>query len=157
MRLSKLNNVVVRNSLYVLLFVVSYTVLLRYYNTEFFVDTNIDTTKLNTSQQVDKKPIVTVPVFQPYQQNSADKNPTTDTPKEKTTETASTTKEPPSQKQVSTSTITTPTSFFASITYKFVLYVLLSVVLIVLIIWGALSLTKARTVPNSTFQKDIYV
>lgn len=159
MRLSKLNNVVVRNSFYILLFVVSYTVLLRYYNTEFFVDTTHDTTELTTSQQVDIKPIVTAPVFKPYEQNPADKN-TTKT-QEKPTEPASTNQEHPSPKPASTATTTkstiTPSSFFASITYNFVLYVLLSVILIVLIIWGAISLTKARTVPNSTFQKDIYV
>jgi hypothetical protein len=104
---------------------------------------------------IEIKPIITAPVFKTYEPNQVNNNTSTETPKDKPTEQSPATA---TSTDVSSSTPTTsisPVSFFASISSKFLLYVLVSfvvsIIFIVLIVWGAISISKAKTAPNSTF------
>lgn len=95
---------------------------------------------------VQVKPVISAPVFKPYEQNQTSTS-TTSTEIPHTTE--ATQNAPTSTSAVSLA------SLFASFSSKFLLYVLLSIivsiVLIVLVVWGVMNLTKVKTVPNSTF------
>lgn len=106
----------------------------------------------DTPTPIQVKPIITAPVFQSYEQNQ---NKTTATTTATATTTSSTTTTSPAGEVNTTTQPATTTSSFASISSKFVMYILIafivSVVFIVLIIWGSISLTKAKTIPNSTF------
>lgn len=153
MKLSKLNNVVVRNSLYVLVFILSYTAILRYYNTEFFVEPVATSSSTNISQppvedkSTQPKPIIAVPNFKPYEPNQvSDTTASTEKPKEPSTPVKAT-------QTPSTSTTTeSPKSLFASFSSKFLLYIFASVLLVVLIVWGVINFRKTSEVPNSTVQ-----
>jgi hypothetical protein len=113
-------------------------------------NTNIPPSRAeNQPTPIDVRPIIQTPVFKTYEPNQVNNNTSTETPKDKPTEPST---------DVSPSTPTTsvsPGSFFASISSKFLLYVLVSFVVsilfIVLIVWGAISISKAKTAPNSTF------
>jgi hypothetical protein len=104
------------------------------------------------SKPIEVKPIIIAPAFKPYEPNKVDKPTSIETPKETVPvpEVASTT-----PTATTTTTTVSPTSLFASVSTKFILYILLSIVVsivfVVFVIWGAISLTKPKTIPNSTF------
>lgn len=132
MKLSILNNILSKNSMFVLLFVICSSVLIGYSNVESFTDFVEQT----TIQQ-----IIQAPVFNPYTDSSKtddETKPTTETDT-KTTKTATAS----APQKTNLPTHSTSKSDF----YLLILFVV-SMLIIVLLIWGYMMVSHARTVNN---------
>jgi hypothetical protein len=129
MKLSKFNNILSKNSMFVLLFVICSSVLIGYSNVESFTD---------FVEQTTIQPIIQAPVFNPYTESSKtvdETKPTTETD----TKTATTS----APQNTNLPTHSTSKSDF----YLLILFVV-SMLIIVLLIWGYMMVSHARTVNN---------